>query len=67
MHDFVTSFFGHLENIGSLNYEDLSSTDTFNNTTSKNILLNHWSHQKSLMLYWNDGKLMVVYSSFQKF
>ena len=36
MHDFITSFFGYLDNTGSLNYEDFSSVDTFSNTTSKN-------------------------------
>ena len=35
IHDFITSFIGHLENTGSLSYEDLPNVDKFHYTISK--------------------------------
>lgn len=62
-YDFVTSF-GHLENIGSLNYTDLSNIDTIHYTRLTIIFV---SIIRKSFKYWESVKFMIVHTSFLKF
>lgn len=38
--DFLTSYFGHVENIGSMSYANLPNVDTFHYAIQKNHIFN---------------------------
>ena len=63
VHDFVTSF-GHLENIRSLNYTDLSYIDTIHYIILK---IKFIIIIKKSFKYWESVNLMIVHTSFLKF
>lgn len=51
MHDFITSFIDHLENIGSLSYTDLSNIHTSHYQIQKHHIHNNTNNLREVFEY----------------